>query len=516
MDTKRRHLRLCVLSGVVAAVLWGAAGPAGAAAAADAAAVKRLIKQARSSSTRASAIAELAKMGTPAVEGIVAALLDKSTGLYAAQAQSLLVAMGPGAVKDVAGMLRHRDASIRKVCLKALAEFGPLAAGEVEALVRILDAPDPTAQMGLRRYAAAALGEIGPPAAAGVQALARSLEDREDIHGFLRQEAIVALGRIGPAAADAAGDVAKVLANDRYRSDRRRAAAKTLGLIGRPADVVVPALQQALQENPNTLTAREAVVALGKIGPGAKAAVPDIVAALDTKAVGYRGLQALAGIGPGAVDAIDELTRRLAGADVLNRRYAAEALGRIGPAAKGSIPALVKAFRPLKADDPFRVAIVVAIGRLEGYPSRAVPFLTKCIDSSSSAVSDAAFKALGELGDKSRGALGALVLTIEKTDRRPGGKPWRAIETLGEMGAVSKAAVPYLIKIIQARAKPQRRGEDPIRVPAIEALVKIGPKDPAALAALKAAAAGDPDLKVRRLAMRAAALLAAQPKSGGD
>ena len=516
MYMKPRFGLLGVLSAIVLACVLGGAAPALGDDDADAARVKVLIKQLKNSRTKGAAVAELSKMGTVAVEGIVAALLDKSSGLYAPQAQSLLVAMGPGAVKDVAAMLRNRDVSIRKVALKTLAEFGPVAESAVGDIVKILDSPDPSAQTILRRYAAMALGRIGPASAAGVPALAQCLEDREDFHGFLRHAAIVALGRIGPPAKDASMDLAKVLANDRYRADRRQAAALTLGLIAEPADVVVPALRLALQENPNTLIAREAVLALGKMGPAAKDAVDDIVKSLDTKAVGYRGLQALAAVGPDAKGAIGELTRRLADKKVENRKYAAEALGRIGPAAKASIPALVKAFRPLEDSDPFRVAIVVAIARLEGYPSRAVPFLKKCIDSSSPAISSAAFTALGQLGDKGRGAVGALVIMTEKPDLRPGGKPWQAIEALGNMGEVAAPAASYLIKIIEARAETRGSPDKPIRLAAIEAVAKISPKDRTVLAALKKAAESDPNLNARCLAMKTLAMLAAKGKPGSE
>ena len=512
MDTRPGFGRLGVVSAVAWAVLFCAAVPAYGDADADAAKVKILLKQLKNSRTKDAAVAQLAKMGTPAVEGIVAALLDKSTGLYAAQAESLLVAMGPDVVKDVTALLKRREASIRKLALKTLAQFGPAATPALSEIIKILDAPDPTAQMGLRRYAATALGNIGPPAAPGVQALAQSLEDREDFHGFLRMACVVALGRIGPPAKDASVDLAKVLANDRYKSEARQAAARSLGLIGQPAETVVPALRLAMQENPNTLIAREAVVALGDAAPAAKDAVPDILASLDTKAVGYRGLQALAAIGPGAKEAVGELTKRLADKNVPSRKYAAEALGRIGPAAKDSIPALVKAFRPLEDTDPFRVAIVVAIARLEGYPSRAVPFLKKCINSSTSDVSSAAFRALGQLGEKSRGAVPALVVMTRQSDRRPGGKPWQAIEALGNMGAVAKPALSYLIKIVEAREKPRRPTDKPIRLVAIEAIAKIAPKDRTVLAALKTAAQSDPNPDAQRLAIQTLAILTAKPK----
>lgn len=509
MNTPSRHKHVGVLSLALFAVLSGTA----AGAEADPATIKRLVRQLKSSRTRPAAVRELAKMGKPAVDGIADALADKTSGVYTTQAKSALVAMGPGAIEHITGMLKYRNATVRKVGLQVLGEFGPLAGQAVPSIMKVLEAPDPTAMMGLRTVAAQTLGKIGPPAAPAAALLVQAMTDRADVHGFLREAAIAALGQLGPGAAEASADLAKIVLDKSQTPKARIAATQALGRVGAPADLVVTTLRQAMQDAPNTMIAREAVEGLARLGPKAKNAIPDIITALDTKAVGYRGLQALARMGGDAVGALDELTRRLASEDVRHRMYSAEALGLIGPKAKTALKPLVAAFKPLKASDPSRVAIVVAIARIEGYPSRAVGFLQTCIKSPTPEVASAAFQALGELGEQSRGALPALVMMAEGTDTEPGGKAWQAIEALGNMGLVSQQVAPYLIKIVKARKESKRHPTKPIRLAAIAALAKIAPKDYEVRELLQAAADSDPNPTVRKLAMKTLATLTRKDKS---
>ena len=506
-----RRTGACLL---VVLVVLTAAAPAGADAEADEARVKGLIAQLKNNRTRPGAIRQLAKLGKPAVDGLIDALGSVSSGVYPALAQSALASMGPDMVEHVTAMLKHRNTTVRKVGLRTLGEFGPMAAPGVARIMKILEAPDPTAQMGLRRYAAEALGNIGPAAAPAARLLAEALTEPEDIHGLLRESALVALGKIGAPANAAALDVAKLLANENYTSTHRQLAARVLGAMGGPAEVIVPVLREALRSNPETPIATCAVAALGKVGPGATEAVGDIVAALDTKAVGYRGLQALASIGPGAAEAIPELTKRLGSSDGRQPRYAAEALGRIGPPAKTALGDLIKTFRALKDDDPCRVAVAVALARIKGYPSRAVPFCVTCLKSDSAELRAAAFHAIGTLGEKARGALPALVLLVEGKDREPGGRASQAMVALGRMGKVAKPAVSYLIQVIVAREESRRSPKTPLRLAAIEAIAKIDPTDPVVLQALKTAAAEDPNPEASKLAMRTAALIALQSAGG--
>jgi len=226
MDNGSRTWRLGAWLIVAGVVLLGLTTPARADAEADEARVKGLIRQLKNNRTRPGAIRELAKLGKPAVDGLIDALGSVSSGIYPALAQSALAAMGPDMVEHVTAMLKHRNTTVRKVGLRTLGEFGPMAAPAVARIMKVLEAPDPTAQMGLRRYAAEALGNIGPAAAPSARLLAEALTEPEDVHGLLRTAALVALGKIGAPGRDAALDVAKILANENYTSTHRQLAAR--------------------------------------------------------------------------------------------------------------------------------------------------------------------------------------------------------------------------------------------------------------------------------------------------
>jgi len=87
---------------------------------------------------------------------------------------------------------------------------------------------------------------------------------------------------------------------------------------------------------------REAVVGLGKMGPAAAVAVPDLATLLKDEDVRVRtaATLTLGVIGPGAAPAIPALIRVLRGQHLILSRLAAQSLSRMGRAA---VPALTEA-----------------------------------------------------------------------------------------------------------------------------------------------------------------------------
>src|SRR5262245_56751688 len=89
-----------------------------------------------------------------------------------------------------------------------------------------------------------------------------------------RQEAVQALRRLGPTAVP---ELIGALKDEEWQA--RTGAAVALGLIGPEAKAAVPALIEALLEEDKYLRG-QAATALGRLGPEARAAVPALTEAL--------------------------------------------------------------------------------------------------------------------------------------------------------------------------------------------------------------------------------------------
>jgi HEAT repeat protein len=207
-----------------------------------------------------------------------------------------------------------------------------------------------------------ALGRVGPAARPAVGALRKEL-----VTEFAWRDAAEALGRIGPAAADAVPDLTAML--KLTDEEHRGHAAAALGAIGPAARRAVPRLKAALADRSPAVrawsayalaritgekdpyvsilagllaTTEEASQALGRLGPDARAALPQLRAAVREGAVPIRkaAIDCLGSLGPLAREAVPELIRRLDDPYYLPRRGAATALGKIGPAAQSAVPRL--------------------------------------------------------------------------------------------------------------------------------------------------------------------------------
>lgn len=130
----------------------------------------------------------------------------------------------------------------------------------------------------------------------------------------------------------------------------RQMAAYALGRIS--AAEAVPALCEALEQDPDSMVKVYAAGALGRIAKRLDLSIPALVTALSDHhpAVRYKAADALGWIGPGAAPAVPALAQALLSDDELTTRVrAARALGRIG---KGAEAAVVTLTGKLAGDDP--------------------------------------------------------------------------------------------------------------------------------------------------------------------
>lgn len=271
---------------------------------------------------------EVAKLAMPHLIRLL-----KSENRYVPEAAAYLLSeAGPTAAPAVPALvevLGDRRASVREKAAFAIPRIGQGRKEAIPALVKALDDEDPW----VRLRAAEGLGVFGADAAPAVPGLIAMLDAERFGDGSFpiwqhHDAAARTLGRIGPAA----GDAVPVLIR-RCRGQARECFIFALGRMGSAAKDAVPVIAAALEAGPREV----ALNALGNIGQDAASAIPAITKRIDDPQSWKPALQALTKIGPAAVPALVEV---LGNPDPERRAYGAIALGRMGPPAKAALPSL--------------------------------------------------------------------------------------------------------------------------------------------------------------------------------
>ncbi|MGO9115893.1 MAG: HEAT repeat domain-containing protein [Thermoguttaceae bacterium] len=269
-----------------------------------------------------------------------------------------------------------------------LGTLGPQAAPAVPALHAVLDVNAGKNEY-TRSMAAWALGCIGPAAEQEIPFLIETMRSTKLL--AVRRSTAEALGSFGPAARPAVSELLKMLNNDdeitcvnaaaalwkidrhpkavpallevlrHGNSSQMYATAVVLGQIEKEADVIAPALIEALHA-PSADVRRAAARSLGQLGKAAFPALKKANALQDPDAEARRMvIEALGWMGP---DAVPALIAALNDASPAVRRAAARALGNLGAEAQRARSALETA-----ASDPqeeVRAAAAKALQHIRG------------------------------------------------------------------------------------------------------------------------------------------------------
>jgi HEAT repeat protein len=235
--------------------------------------------------------------------------------------------MGPAALPDLRQALGHARRDVRWEAAFAFSWHGGanLPAKEaVPELARLLH--DPSSEV--RALAASALSRVVP---AGSEELLKALKDPDP---GTREAAVVAIADVRQRPDGSLAGLRAAL-GDQHSRVRRAAAFAMVKVLGKDAGDAVPELAKLLTIEPGWWERCKAADALGEIGPGAKAAVPELRKALRAEESNVRGAAAqnLGRIGTAASEARPDLAVLLSDSAPQERRIAVWALGRIGPAA---------------------------------------------------------------------------------------------------------------------------------------------------------------------------------------
>ena len=268
------------------------------------------------------------------------------------------------ALPVLVGALDDEDGKVREVCAQAIGNMGP---DVLPTLAEMLTHPDKY----VRRNAVWAMGKLGPLARPVLADLCSGLKNADP---RTASGAAQALGNIGADAAEAVPALAEAMRGTNIVLCRL--AAKALSQIGSPAlSTLITHLQHS-----DPFVRGESAMAIGWMGPLARSAVPFLTELVrGPRSTPPRTPPPLSSVMP-PVNKSDDSNVWSANSDTITptqtpapesgttedscRAYAAQALGRIGPAAAAALPDLREAAR--SGSEPVRMMAQQAIRLIEG------------------------------------------------------------------------------------------------------------------------------------------------------
>ncbi len=335
--------------------------------------------------TRRRACRDLGDLGAeaaPAIPALIVRLSDRENDVRRAAIQCL-GRIGQPAIAPLRQVFHDPDVRLRLSAANALGHVGQAA---LPALIEALEDSDPAVRLcGVR-----GLSECGSRAKPALAALGRATTDSFD---KVRNTAVEALSKIGPAAVP----ILIACLEEHEVDEVRTLAARALGLIGYRARAAIPNLIAALSD-PSPNVRGSAAKALGNVRAGAPAVAP--LQGLLSDPEGDVRQQAALGLGllgRLAVPAVPALTRALSDREPRVRGSSAKALGYVGPKAASAVPELSKVVR-LDLQPSVRWAAATALGRIGPDAVDSVPALLLALESSDDALRQFAARALARLG----------------------------------------------------------------------------------------------------------------------
>jgi len=343
-------------------------------------------------------------------------------------------------VADLVRALQNPEANIRAKAAKALGDKGPEARLALRPLFQVAKSdPDELT----RRQALIALDKIGRPDNADLSFLRDSLKDA---NADLRAFAASALGKLGPDARTAAPDLLPLL-RDQVPAVRQQAAL-ALGKVGADSkETVFKSLRESLHDGSRDvrLAAAEAISAIDGLSAADVPLLVQILKHQDPEARVFAA-RGLARLGRGARAALPDLMAAYAGAEQPLRRAVIETAARLGAEAKPALPTFIEALQD--ADAGVRKQAVEALATFGPEAKEAAKQLGRILSDPEPDIRQSAVVALGKIGPGAKDAVPALAGLLSEAIDTPLAQALRmeVLSTLGAFGPQASAAVPSLIR----------------------------------------------------------------------
>jgi HEAT repeat protein len=336
--------------------------------------------------------------------------------------------------------------------MKLIEKIGPDAESAVPALSAALESP----QMGQRIAACDALAAIGPSAAPAIERLSKALRDT-DVQTIplahrvwvVADRAAIALGKLGPASRP----VLLAALSDKDKRVRNVACTELANLP--PDDDTIAAMRRLLSD-PNVPVRASAAFHLGKMGPKALVAVPQLVALLNERgdwlsfpgggigtrySLGDHAREALQNLNPPLADVMPSLLATLRMDQRLEPAMQAY-LAQLGPAAKEGAPVI----EPWLKDEKQRAPVMLTLSSIA--PDH--PGLVELLLDYHERNNDLHFfmRSVGNLGPRARSALPRLHRDLREQGRFPDDRAMIASAIL-RIDPTDRAAIVFLAESLQ-------------------------------------------------------------------
>ncbi|WP_082209912.1 HEAT repeat domain-containing protein [Fischerella sp. PCC 9605] len=240
-------------------------------------------KQAQIRSGAAYALSQIGKEANAAIPDLTVALQDKdklvryNAAIALSRVENVEISVSVKYLENTSATkakLQDKNARVRYNAAIALASFGKESQNVVPILIEALQDKDTW----IRSNAASALGYIGKDADSAVPALIVALQDKDE---SVRSSSAYALSNIGEKAQTAIPALIVAL-QDKDESVRSNAAS-ALGSIGKgtkQAKMIVTVLIKVWQEDQNVRVRSSAISALGNFAKQAQVVIPPLIVAL--------------------------------------------------------------------------------------------------------------------------------------------------------------------------------------------------------------------------------------------
>jgi HEAT repeat protein len=405
------------------------------------------------------ALHTLADMEEIAVPVLVEALKSPQSRYWAAIALAEIGEEAAAASAPLAQLAAEGEVHERLQAILALAAIGEKASAAAPALIAAVQSPDKS----LRFPATFALGKVRATDADAV--LEKVAGDDDEVLAATASWALAQIHRgEKPFATDAESRLLKVLADD-TPAVREGAVAGLSDLAPQLDDTEkkkLAATFTALLTDADPGVGQAAGAALIRLGG---VCVDTLRSKLADPAMRTNVLEVLAGIGPAAKPALDDLVKELGDADAEHASEAALAIGAIGPEAAAAVPVLGRMVADAKAAPGLRYSAAYALGRIGPAAKETLADL----------------RSLAESDDE-------MMATVAV---------WAALKADPADKSLFEQAIPLLRRALRAE-------QDVVRLEAAVALGDIGPAAGSAIPILELVAEDDPVKDVRRAAAEAA------------